>query len=95
MVEADCKRIFFRPKNKKYRKTISFQCYFSFYQGFIVVENLINNEFPDVITLQEHWLTPDNLTKFEQHFTDFFGLVAQLCQVVWKPVCYEVGLLAA
>jgi len=52
-------------------KMISFNMH-GFYQGFTVVEDLINNDLPDVITLQEHWLTPDNLTKFEQHFTDYF-----------------------
>jgi len=59
-----------------------------FYQGFTVVEDLINNEFPDVITLPEHWLTPDNLTKFEQHFTDYFWFG---CSAMSS--CLETGML--
>jgi len=73
-----------------------------FYQGFTVVKDLINREFPDVIALQEHWLTPDNLTKLEQHFTDYFcrfGCSAMTnCLQTGKlrgRVPYEVGLLAA
>lgn len=68
-------------------KMISFNMY-GFYQGFTVVEDLINNEFPDVITLQEHWLTPDNLTKFEQHFTDYFWFG---CSAMSS--CLETGML--
>ena len=44
-------------------KMISFSMH-GFYQSFTVVEDVMNNELPDVIALQEHWLTPNNLTKF-------------------------------
>ena len=43
-----------------------------FYQGLPVLEDLINTENPVIILLQEHWLTPDNLIKFQQHFVDYF-----------------------
>jgi len=49
---------------------------------------LINNEFPDVVALQEHWLTPDYLTKFEQHFTDYFWFG---CSAMSS--CLETGML--
>jgi len=43
-----------------------------FHQGLPVLEDLINTENPVIILLQEHWLTPDNLTKFQQIFVDYF-----------------------
>ena len=44
-----------------------------FYQGCSVIEELTENDQPDVIFLQEHWLTPANLSKFESHFVDYFS----------------------
>jgi len=43
-----------------------------FFQGRPAVENIITNVSPDVIVLQEHWLTPSNLNKFDDCFPDYF-----------------------
>ena len=43
-----------------------------FNQGRQVVEDLINHTRPDVFLLQEHWLTPANLNKFDKYFGDYF-----------------------
>jgi len=53
-------------------KLVSFNMH-GFYQGLTVIEDLIKTENPDIILLQEHWLTPDNLIKFEHHFSDYFS----------------------
>ena len=58
-----------------------------FYQGLTGVEDLINREFPDVVALQEHWLTPDK-TKFEQHFSDYFWFGSSA-----MTNCLETGML--
>ena len=44
-----------------------------FYQGFTVVNDLIADDEPDVLLLQEHWLTPANLSYFDQHFSNYFS----------------------
>jgi len=36
-----------------------------FHQGHSVIEDLLLCGCPDVFMLQEHWLTPDNLCKFD------------------------------
>lgn len=43
-----------------------------FNQGQPVIHDLINGIKPDIILLQEHWLTPANLNKFDK-FTDYFS----------------------
>ena len=42
-----------------------------FNQGYVTINDLIDTYSPDVILLQEHWLTPANLSKFEI-FSDYF-----------------------
>ena len=42
-----------------------------FNQGCASINDLIDTYSPDVIWLQEHWLTPANLTKF-QLASDYF-----------------------
>jgi len=42
------------------------------YQGCSVIEDLIEFEAPDVLMLQEHWLTPTKLCLFDSRFTDYF-----------------------
>jgi len=42
-------------------------------QGFSLVRDLINSYDPDLLMLQEHWLTPHNMYKFS---TDFPGYCA-------------------
>lgn len=44
-----------------------------FRQGCPAVEDLISAHCPNVILLQEHWLTPANLHKFDRHFSNFFS----------------------
>ena len=48
-------------------------------QGVVTLKDLIANKNPDVMLLQEHWLTPDNLKRFMQDFGDYhsFGSSAQ------------------
>jgi len=51
-------------------KVVSFNMH-GFNQGAPVIEDLISSEKPDVFMLQEHWLTPDNLCRFER-YNDYF-----------------------
>ena len=46
-----------------------------FYQGLSVMQDLtVNvNDRPDIFLLQEHWLTPANLHKFDDYFSDYFS----------------------
>ena len=53
-------------------KIISYNMH-GFNQGRVVVEDLIRQHIPDVFLLQEHWLTPDNLCKFDVYFPDYFS----------------------
>jgi len=41
-------------------------------QGAETVRDLIRTLHPDVIALQEHWLTPANLVKLDQLSDDYF-----------------------
>jgi len=47
-------------------------------QGVTALKLLIESKHPDVIMLQEHWLTPTNLYKFSQDFSGYtlFGCSA-------------------
>jgi hypothetical protein len=49
---------------------ISFNMH-GFNQGCVVIDDIIQDSHPDVFLLQEHWLTPANLCKFN-HFSDYF-----------------------
>ena len=42
-----------------------------FTQGFYTVLELIKSNAPDIFMLKEHWLTPDNMLKFDQTFHDY------------------------
>ena len=42
-------------------------------QGCPVLEDLVTTYCLDLLLLQEHWLTPANLSKFDDRFTDFFS----------------------
>ena len=44
-----------------------------FHQGCPVLDDMIDLFNPDVLLLQEHWLTPANLNKFDSHFTNYFS----------------------
>jgi exonuclease III len=52
-------------------KTVSFNMH-GFNQGFNTVRHLIDSISPDVFMLQEHWLTPANLNKFDDYFPEYF-----------------------
>jgi len=43
-----------------------------FTQGQAAVKEMITEYSPDVFLLQEHWLTPTNLNKFDHCFHDYF-----------------------
>ena len=55
-------------------KDLQIVCYnmHGFHQGLSVVTDLIDSHKPHVFLLQEHWLTPSNLSLFDKHFTDYF-----------------------
>jgi exonuclease III len=42
-------------------------------QGLITLNDLVVNKDPDVILLQEHWFTPDNLKRFINDFEDYYS----------------------
>ena len=43
-----------------------------FNQGKVVIDDLIKSQLPDLFMLQEHWLTPANMHKFEDSFSEYF-----------------------
>ena len=45
-----------------------------FMQGCPVLDDMIVKYDPDVLLLQEHWLTPANLSKFDDHFVEYFSV---------------------
>ena len=44
-----------------------------FHQGCPVLDDMIELFNPDVLLLQEHWLNPTNLNKFDSHFINYFS----------------------
>ena len=52
-------------------KLVSFNMH-GFNQGWHVINDLIKDITPDVFLLQEHWLTPANLNKFDEQFGDHY-----------------------
>ena len=67
-------------------KVISFNLH-GFNQGCSALNDLIDSVNPDIFMLQEHWLTPSNLNKFDT-FTDYFTFG---CSAMTKSV--ESGML--
>jgi len=66
---AFSKVIGFTAKYLQYQlKLLSFNMH-GFNQGFSVIENLVENDLPDLFLVQEHWLTPENLYKLEKFFS--------------------------
>jgi len=43
-----------------------------FNQGQPAVDEMITNDNIDMFLLQEHWLTPSNLHKFDERFDNYF-----------------------
>jgi exonuclease III len=57
-------------------------------QGLVTIEDLLKSNSPDVIMLQEHWLTPANLDRFNTDFHDYhaFGSSAMSKTVESGPL---------
>ena len=53
-------------------KIVSYNMH-GFHQGYSVIEDLITQCEPDLFLLQEHWLTPANLSKFENSFSNYLS----------------------
>jgi len=53
-------------------KTISYNMH-GYFQGYPLLNEPLNSnsnsDTPDICLLQEHWLTPDNLNKFEGDYS--------------------------
>jgi len=75
-------------------KVVSFNMH-GFNQGAPVIEDLISSEKPDVFMLQEHWLTPDNLCRFERYNDYFCFGQSAILQLACSPACCVVVRLAA
>ena len=43
-----------------------------FFQGSPALDDIISLYTPDIILLQEHWLTSANLYLLESHFADYY-----------------------
>jgi len=41
-------------------------------QGLSLSHDMISSHTPDLLFLQEHWLTPHNMVKFNNDFPDFY-----------------------
>jgi len=54
-------------------KIVSYNMH-GFLQGCPVLDDMITKFSPDVLLLQEHWLTPANLHKFDKHFEGYFSV---------------------
>jgi len=59
-----------------------------YYQGYPVIEDLIAEYEPDVLLLQEHWLTPANLCKFNDQFSNYYYVGTSA-----MSRCVEQGML--
>jgi len=69
-------------------KIVSYNLH-GFHQGFPATEDLNQTVCPDVFTLQEHWVTPDNLSKFDRFLLIFFsfGCSAMTRSVEYGMIC--------
>jgi exonuclease III len=59
-----------------------------FNQGFPTIRDLCLSNDVDLLLLQEHWLTPANFSKLEQHFPNYFCFGSSA-----MAKCVESGLL--
>jgi len=69
-------------------KLVSYNMH-DFNQGSPTINELINTVAPDIILCQQHWLTPANLDKFDNHYPNYitFGSSA-MCnhiksEIIW------------
>ena len=44
------------------------------------------NDRPDIFLLQEHWLTPANLFKFDKYFSDYLSFGSSAMATYWQVV---------
>jgi len=56
-------------------KVVSFNMH-DFHQDLSAVERIIETESLDISMLQEHWLTPLNLSNFDIHFNNYSSFVS-------------------
>jgi exonuclease III len=75
-------------EHKRRIKVVSFNMH-GFNQGCAAIDELISNYSPDVVLLQEHWLTPVNLHKFDDNYANYFSFG---CSAMSKNV--ESGMLS-
>lgn len=69
-------------------KIISYNMH-GFMQGYPVLEDFMNDDNkPDLFLVQEHWLTPANLSRLDKYFPDYFSFG---CSAMTK--CVESGML--
>jgi exonuclease III len=71
-------------------KVISFNLH-GFNQGCSAINDLIESVNPDIFLLQEHWLTPSNLNKFDT-FKDYFTFGCSAMANLWNLGCSKVVL---
>jgi len=57
-----------------------------FNQGSHTVRDLANDVKPDVVLLQEHWLTPANLYRLDENFPQYVCMFL-FVRYVSNPVC--------
>jgi len=62
---------------------LNIMCYnmHGFYQGFSVINDSMASDKPHVFLLQEHWLTPSNLSLFDSSFPGYFSFGSSACHV--------------
>ena len=59
-------------QSNKYLNVVSYNMH-GFNQGFSTIRDLCLQNKPDIFIIQEHWLTPDNISRFERIFPDYFS----------------------
>jgi len=66
-------------------------------QEYSTLQGLISdcNDRPDIFLLQEHWLTPANLFKFDKYFSDYLSFGSSAMASCVEAVCYAAVLLEA
>ena len=57
-------------------------------QGITTVSDLVDSRSPDLIMLQEHWLTPANLARFDTDFQQYYAFASSAMEL-----CVQSGPL--
>ena len=58
-------------------------------QGFSTIRELTLSQSPDICLIQEHWLTPDNLLKFDKYFLTIHTSAHLLCLTLLLLAFFE------